>query len=129
MSNCLFRLSRSCGKYRQQVQDLCFTDKFLAGKKNPCDFKSRLPTTLTGLSSTDRDKLEVDDNDSVQVMRILVADLPPAISIDRLKGAAARDDTYQSLAQPVTSGSEPHQDDRLPPPPLIQDLDGTQRTR
>ena len=107
--------SRRITKHRQQVQDLFFTDKYLTGKQNPCDFKSRFPTSLSGLSPADREKLEVDDNDSVQVMRILVADLPPALSIDRLKEAAIRDETYQSLVQVVTSGSRPPRDGKLLP--------------
>ena len=32
--------SRRVAKYRQQVQDLSFTDKYLAGKLNPCDIHS-----------------------------------------------------------------------------------------
>ena len=57
----------------------------------------------------------MDDNDSVQVMLILVADLPPALSIDRLKEAAIRDETYQSPVQAVTSGSRPPSDGKLLP--------------
>ena len=42
--------SRRVAKHREEVQDLSFTDKYLAGKLNPCDFMSRHPTQLTGLS-------------------------------------------------------------------------------
>ena len=30
-------------KHRQQVQDLCFTDKYIPGKQNPTDYASRHP--------------------------------------------------------------------------------------
>ena len=54
--------------HRQHVQDLSFTDKYLAGKLNPCGYKSRHPTQLIGLTQEEREKLNIDDSEEVMVM-------------------------------------------------------------
>ena len=59
---------RRITKHRQQVQDLQFMDKYLKGKQNPCDYKSRHPTPISDISTADRQKLGVDDSDEVTVM-------------------------------------------------------------
>lgn len=99
--------SRRVTKHRQQVQDLVFKDKFLSGKSNPCDYSSRHPTKLDGLSQTDREKLGVDDCDEVMVMRVYVEDMPVALTVDMLKEAVERDQNYQNLISCVRTGQKP----------------------
>ena len=99
--------SRRVARHRQQVQDLSFTDKFLAGKSNPCDYRSRHPTQLTGLTSEEREKLNVDDSEEVLVMRMLVDDMPQALTLDMLKEAVARDQDYQLLLEKIRTGHKP----------------------
>ena len=99
--------SRRVAKHRQQVQDKSFTDKYLAGKLNPCDYKSRHPTQLSGLSSEEREKLHVDDSEEVMVIRMLVEDMPQALTIDMLKDAVARDQDYQLLIEKIRTGTKP----------------------
>ena len=59
-----------------------FKDKHLKGKSNPCDYSSRHPTHLDGLSQTDTEKLGVDDFNEVPVMWTFVEDMPMAITLD-----------------------------------------------
>ena len=99
--------SRRVAKHRQQVQDLSFSDKYLSGKLNPCDYKSRHPTQLTGLSPEEREKLSIDDSEEVMVMRMLVEDMPQALTIDMLKDAVAKDQDYQLLLDKIRSGHKP----------------------
>ena len=98
---------RRVTKHRQQVQDLVFKDKFLTGKSNPCDYSSRHPTRLDGLSQADREKLGVDDCDEVMVMRVYVEDMPVALTVDMLKEAVGRDQNYQHLISCVRAGQKP----------------------
>ena len=39
---------------RKKVQDLSFTDKFIPGKSNPCDYRSRKPTSIKDLSEAEQ---------------------------------------------------------------------------
>ena len=98
---------RRVTKHRQQVQDLVFKDKFLSGKANPCDYSSRHPTQLEGLSQADREKLGVDDCDEVMVMRVFVVDMPVALTLDMLKDAVGKDQNYQHLIDCVKAGHKP----------------------
>ena len=104
---------RRVTKHRQQVQDFQFSDKYLKGKQNPCDYKSRHPTPISDLSTSDREKLGVDDSDEVTVMRLWVEDMPMALSVDTLKEAAAKDQDYQELVERVKTGQVPAQDSQL----------------
>ena len=67
---------RRVSKHRQQVQDLHFTDKYLKGKQNPCDYKSRHPSPIDDLSMSDRKKMGMDDTDEITVMLLWVEDMP-----------------------------------------------------
>ena len=98
---------RRVTKHRQQVQDLAFKDKFLSGKNNPCDYNSRHPTDIAGLSTSDREKLGVDDSDEVTVMRVFVEDMPMALTVDMLKIAVEEDQDYQTLIDMVRAGHKP----------------------
>ena len=68
-------------KHRQLIQDLKFTDKYLAGKKNPTDYASRHPHGIEHLTQEQRERLQ-------EWMRILVNDLPKALMVDLMKKAA-----------------------------------------
>jgi hypothetical protein len=100
--------------HRQRVQDLSFTDKHLPGRDNPCDYKSRKCASIEGLSPIDREKLDVDDNAEVMVMRIQMDDAPPALTIELIKEAAEGDATYQEIKEAVLAGRKPHRSDLKP---------------
>ena len=68
---------------------------------------SRHPTQLMGLSSEEREKLYIDDSEEVTVMRMLVEDLPQALTIEMLKEVVARDQDYQLLLNQIKEGHRP----------------------
>ena len=69
-------------KHRQLIQDLNFTDKFLAGKKNPTDYASCHPQGIDHLTLEQREEAGVDDGEDIHIMRILISDLPDALTLD-----------------------------------------------
>ena len=92
---------------RKKVQDLDFTDKYLAGKANPCDYRSRKPTSIEDLPEAEHEKLGVDNNTDVLVMKVVMDDMPPAMELDRVKEAAELDTKYQQLLRAVRQGRRP----------------------
>ena len=48
-------------KHRNRILDLKFTDKKLPGKEMPCDYTSRHPRSIEGLSSEERERLMFDE--------------------------------------------------------------------
>ena len=94
-------------KHRYKIMDLTFTDKYLPGKKMPGDYNSRHPAPITHLNSKERATLLVDDGDEVQIMRVMMADLPPALTLKMIQQAALSDPVYQKLIQAVQQGKKP----------------------
>ena len=92
---------------RKKVQDLSFTDKFIPGKSNPCDYRSRKPTSIKDLSEAEQAKLGVDNNTDVLVMKVVMDDMPPAMELQKVKEAALLDPTYQQLLRAVQQGRKP----------------------
>ena len=85
------------GRHRNKVQDLSFTDKYLPGKEMPCDYASRHAVPIEGLDEEEKERLMVDTGEDIQVMRVFVADLPPALPLEVLREVAGRDEVYQRL--------------------------------
>ena len=79
------------------MQDLCFTDKFIPGKENPTDYSSQHPNSIDHPTQEQREEAGVDDGTETHVMRILLSDLPEALSVDLIKEAVAMDPIYQKL--------------------------------
>ena len=84
-------------KHRQVVQDLSFTDKYLPGKTNPSDFTSRHPQNIRHLTQRQREEAGVDEGQKIHALRVLLKDLPEAVTVDMVKEAASLDPTYQWL--------------------------------
>ena len=101
-------------KHRTRITDLTFTDKYLPGRQMPADFNSRHPQSIDGLTPEHLASLGVDDGTDIHVMRIVMADLPAALTLDRIKHAAAQDPLYIKLKQAVQKGKKPTDPDLTP---------------
>ena len=82
-------------RYRNKVLDLKFTDKYLPGKWMPCTYASRHTVLMEDLME-EKERLMVDLGEDVQVMRVIMADLPPAMTMDIVKEATEHNQTYRS---------------------------------
>jgi hypothetical protein len=94
--------------HRRKVQDLSFDDKFLKGKENPCDYRSRKPNAIHDLSQEERDKLEIEDTTDVMVMKVVMDDMPAALPLEVVKEAARNDSAYRQLLAAVREGRRPN---------------------
>ena len=94
-------------KHRNKVVDLTFTDKYLPGRYMPADFNSRHPEPITHLSKHERENLQIDDGEDIQVMRVIMGDLPPALTTKMIREVASRDTTYQKLIKALRQGKKP----------------------
>ena len=99
--------SARINKRRNRIMDLTFQDRYLPGNSMPADFFSRHPAPITHLTQEEREQLMVDDGDDVHVMRVIMADLPPALTLDMLRQASDTDPVYQRLIKAVRSGKLP----------------------
>ena len=82
-------------------------DKYLEGKTMPCDYASRHATPIEGLNEEEQERLIVDNGEDIQVMRVYINDLPPALSLEMLREVAAQDPVYQGLMEAVKKGRKP----------------------
>ena len=97
-----------------KIQDLVFTDKYIKGKDNPCDFGSRHPAPLTDLSDREKEKLGVEDDGEVWIRRLFMSDLPDAVSVEMLQEAADKDKDYVNLRKAVREGKKPKEGELTP---------------
>ena len=102
------------GRHRNKVQDLTFTDKYLDGKAMLCDYASRHAVPIEGLHKEEKERLMVNNGKDIQVMRVFIADLPPALPLDVLREVAAQDEMYQRLMVAVKKGKKPTDRDMVP---------------
>jgi hypothetical protein len=101
-------------KHRMKIQDLVFTDKYIKGKDNPCDYGSRHPFPLTNLSEREKEKMGVEDEGEVWIRRLFMSDLPDAVSVEMLQDAADKDRDYARLRAAVREGHKPNDGDLTP---------------
>ena len=101
-------------RHRNKVQDLKFTDKYLPGKSMPCDYASRHASPIEDHTEEEKERLMVDVGEDVQVMRVIMADLPPAMTMDVVKEVAEHDQNYQKLKKAMKSGKKPTDRDMVP---------------
>ena len=94
-------------KHRSRILDMSFTDKYLPGSRMPADYASRHPAPISHLSEAERSADMIDDGDDILVMRVVMADLPPALTMKMLKEAAGNDPVYQRLINAILSGRKP----------------------
>jgi hypothetical protein len=107
LNNLAMQASVRINALRHKIQDLTFNMKYLKGKENPCDYKSRHCTDISDLKPDQREKLHVNDNNDIVVMRILLDDVPPALTSKMIKEAVKTDVTYQNLVTAVQAGPKP----------------------
>jgi len=88
-------------RHRNRILDLTFVDKYLKGAHVPADFNSRHPKPIDHLSVQERQDLLVDDGEEVHIMRVIMADLPPALTLEMLQEAANLDPVYRQLRKAV----------------------------
>ena len=101
-------------RHRNKVQDLRFTDKYLEGKAMPCNYASRHAAPIEGLNEEEQERLMVDNGEDIQVMRVYIDDLPPALSLETLREVAAQDTVYQELMEAVKKGRKPTDRSMIP---------------
>ena len=101
-------------RHRNKVQDLRFTDKYLPGKSMPCDYASRHAVPIKDLTEEEKEMLMVDVGEDVQVMRVIMADLPPALTMEVLREVAEHNEVYQKLKVAVKEGKKPKDGDPVP---------------
>ena len=101
-------------RHRNKVQDIRFTDKYLPGKTMPCNYASRHAAPIKDLDEEERERLMVDTGQDIEVMRVFIADLPPALSLQVLKEVAERDTVYQRLKEAVKAGRKHKDRDMVP---------------
>ena len=68
-------------KHMNKILDLKFLDKYLLGKEMPCDYASCHPRLIEGMTSKEKERLLVDEGEDIQVMRVMLVDLPPELTI------------------------------------------------
>ena len=89
-------------KHRSRITDLTFTDKYLPGKEMPADFNSRHPQDIDHLDSKDKEHMLIDEGDDVQIMRVIMSNLPKALPLDTIRLAAEGDGVYVKLKRALT---------------------------
>lgn len=81
-------------RHRKKVQDQRFTDKYLLGKSMPCDYASCHASPIEDLTEEEQERLMVDVGEDVQVMRVIMADLPLALTMEVVKEVAEHNKVY-----------------------------------
>ena len=82
-------------RHRNMVLDLKFTDKYLPGKSMPCDYASCHVAPIKDLTEEEKERLMVYMGEDIQVMRVILADLPPALTMEVVKEVAEHNRVYQ----------------------------------
>ena len=80
----------------------------------PCDYASRHAAPIEDLTEEEKERLMVDAGEDIQVIRVIMADLPPALSMEVLREVADRDKVYQKLKAAVKEGKKPKDRDLVP---------------
>ena len=101
-------------KHRARITDLTFTDKYLSGKVVPADFNSHHPQSISHLNRQEREEMAVDDGEDIHIMRVIMNDLPPALTTDMMRQAALTDPVYHKLIQAVQRGKKTDDPDLRP---------------
>ena len=86
--------SMRISKHRMKVQDLCFKDKYMPGRKIPCDYNSQHPQPMQHLCQEDRVKQGIYDGE-IFISRVCMSNLPDTVTVEMLKEVAERDPTRQ----------------------------------
>ena len=66
-------------------------DKYLPRKQMPADYNSRHPQPIEHFIQQEREDRMVDDGENVQIMKVIMADLPPALTAEMICKAVKED--------------------------------------
>ena len=99
--------SARIAKHRSKLTDLVFVDKYLPGRKMPADYYSRHPAPINHLNPQERECDMIDDGDDALIMRVILEDTPPALTLQMLQKGAKLDPIYQRLKNAVQTGRKP----------------------
>ena len=80
----------------------------------PCDYASRHPKPIDNMSQEEKEALMMDEGEETEVMRVIMADLSPALSLELVREVAQGDPAYQSLKAAVQAGSKPRDGELMP---------------
>ena len=75
-------------RHRNKVQDHRLMDEHLSGKAMPCGNASCHATAIKDLNEEERERLMVVTGGDIQVVRVFIANMPPALSLEGLKEVA-----------------------------------------
>ena len=64
----------------------------------------------------------VDDGDDMQIMRVILSDLPPVLTENMIQEAAQTDPVYQKLLQAIQQGKKRSDPDLVPYTPVWEEL-------
>ena len=98
-------------RHRNKVLDLKFTDKYLPGKSMPCDYASCCAAPIKDLTEEEKERLMVYMSEDIKVMRVIMADLPPALTMEVVKEVAEHNRVYQKLKVAMKKGKKPTDSD------------------
>ena len=73
----------------------------------PADYFSRHPAPIDNLTQHEREADMIDDGDDITVMRVLLDDTPPALTLQKLRKGAQNDQVYQRLKKAIQRGTPP----------------------
>ena len=101
-------------RHRNKGQDLRYTDKCRPGKAMPCDYAFSHGVPIGDLNEEEKERLRMDIGEDIQVMRVCIADLPLALSLEVMKERAERNRVHQKLKEAVKTGRKPKDRDKVP---------------
>ena len=101
------KTSKRIASHRDEVCDLQYTMKHLAGNAMPCDYGSRHPFPISHMSEEQQEKLGCDTGKMIYVRKIDVSNSPDAILPAQIIQCALKDATYQRIQEEVKGGFGP----------------------
>ena len=66
-------------------------DKYRPGKQMQADYNSWHPQPIEHFSQQEREDHMVDDGENVQILKVIMADLPPALTAEMICKAVKED--------------------------------------
>ena len=101
------KTSKRIASHRDEICDLQYTLKHLAGESMPCDYGSRHPFSIANLAEEEQEKLGCDTGKKIYVRKIDISNSPDAILPADIRQAGEKDATYQRIQKEVNAGYGP----------------------
>ena len=102
-------------RHKDKVQDRRLTEEHLPGKARPGDNATCQAAPTKNLDEEVRERQMVDTGGDIQVKRVLIANQPPALSLEVLKEVVEQDKVYQRPKEVVKAGRKPKNRETLGP--------------